>query len=63
MELDLTNDTATSEDIPESVLDSAAEMVVYLNFMPLNTTIFLLKLIQTEDIQVKQVMNGIKDLF
>ena len=57
-ELQLSNDSVTSEDIPENILKSAAEMMVYLSFRPSNTTIYLMKMVQTNNLQVKNIIMG-----
>ena len=57
-ELQISNDSVTSEDIPENILKSAAEMMVYLSFRPSNTTIYLMKMVQTNNLQVKNIIMG-----
>ena len=60
-ELELYDSIVLEEEIPENVLKSAAEMIVYLNFLPSKKILYLFQLIHKTGNSLKQLIIGIED--
>ena len=59
-ELELYDSIVLEEEIPENVLKSAAEMIVYLNFLPSKKILYLFQLIHKTENSLKQLIIGIE---
>ena len=57
-ELELYDSIVLEEEIPDNVLKSAAEMIVYLNFLPSPKILYLFQLIHKTEYSLKQLIIG-----
>ena len=57
--LELPNSFGTPKDIPERVLELAAEMIIYLHFCPTKENVSLQKLLEKSSL--KEILQGVKN--